>query len=182
MRAAILLIATLCIAAFLTQCTSDSATTIKSPNGKFAVSWNEDRTIRLIRLADHRILFVKETAPRYTLAKWNPQSSRCLLVDAPDNANSTLILFIVSADSITTKEIDYGLISSAIEDAYPRLIRKEPDLTRSGIEDFQWLREDMISLVITYNNFPVSVTIKLDKQLNPEIKIFKAEQGAAANP
>jgi hypothetical protein len=40
----------------------------------------------------------------------------------------------------------------------------------------------MISLVITYNNFPVSVTIKLDKQLNPEIKIFKAEQGAAANP
>jgi len=111
----------------------------------------------LSRRADGKIFFTHHTSPRYIKAVWSNDSSRCVLLDAPDNANSYLWLFRVKGHEVATEKLDYGKISADIEAAVPAARRQEPAVIRSGIEKIEWPSGSRLQLHIIYNNVPVVV-------------------------
>ena len=103
-------------------------------------------TVVLSRRADGKVFFTHQTFPRYIKAVWSSDSRRCLLLDAPDNANSYLWLFRVKGREIATEQVDYKKISAAIEAAVPATRRREPAVTRSGIEKVEWASTSQLRL------------------------------------
>lgn len=150
-----------------------------SPDGKWLVASRGPDTrkpgscnIALSRRADGKVFFTHRTVPRYIKAVWSSDSSRCLLLDAPDNANSYLWLFRVKGRDITTEKLDYGKISDRIEAAVPKARRHEPDLTRSGIEKIDWSSNSELRMHITYNDVPVLVAVSVAKPHSPAIRVL----------
>jgi hypothetical protein len=75
-------------------------------------TWQPDScTISLSRQGDGKVFFTHQTNDRYIQAVWRSDSSRCVLLDAPDNANSHLWLFRIRGRGIATEKRDYEKIS-----------------------------------------------------------------------
>ena len=134
-----------------------------SPDGRWIVSWHckhrwqtDSCSISLSRQPDGKVFFTHQTNDRYIQAVWSSDSSKCILLDAPYNANSYLWLFRLRERDIDTEILDYNKISKDIEAAVPALRRSEPGITRSGIEKIEWRSTSELSLRISYNNVPVS--------------------------
>jgi hypothetical protein len=150
-----------------------------SPDGRWLVrshcgdtSQPDSCSIVLSRRADGKVFFTHHTFPRYIKATWSSDSSRCILLDAPDNANSYLWLFRVQGRDIATEKLDYAKISARIEAAVPAARRQEPSVTRSGIEKIEWPSSSQLRLHITYNNVPVVVAVDLTKPKSPSIRVL----------
>lgn len=139
-----------------------------SPDGRWAITWHcEDRwesdacSIALSRRSDGKVFFRHSTFPRYIKAVWNRNSTKCLLLDAPDNANTLLWLFRVRNRKATTEKLDYEAIGREIERARPETGILEPgSLLRSGVEKITWTSNSELHLKITYNN--ICVTLRID--------------------
>jgi hypothetical protein len=112
------------------------------------------------------------TSDRYIAAVWSPDSSKCVLLNAPNNANSYLRLFRVRDHEITTETLDYDNISNTIEDAVPAARPQKDALARSGIEQIEWLSPSQLRLHITYNNVPVVVALDVEKPHSPAIHVL----------
>jgi hypothetical protein len=150
-----------------------------SPDGKWLVicdckgTWQPDScSIALSRRSDQKVLFTHHTNDRYIKAVWTSDSTRCLLLDAPDNANSYLWLFRVQGRDIATEKLDYAKISDRIEAAVSAARRQEPAITRSGIEEIEWPSSSELRLHILYNNVPVLVALDVTKPLFPTIRVL----------
>jgi hypothetical protein len=97
-----------------------------SPDGKWKVAWHCDDkasfdacTITLSRQTDGRVVFHHSTFPRYIRAVWNRHSTKYLLLDAPDNANTFLWLFRTQNGDAVIEKVDYEAISAEIEGTRP---------------------------------------------------------------
>jgi hypothetical protein len=108
-----------------------------SPDGAWLVAcdckgtWQPGScSIALSRRSDSKVFFTHHTNDRYIKAVWSGDSTHCLLLDAPDNANSYLWLFRVQGRDIATEKLDYENISKAIEAAVPAARPREHALTR----------------------------------------------------
>ena len=150
-----------------------------SPDGRWLVAWQcgdtrepDSCSIAFSRRADERVFFSHHTFPRYIKAVWSSDSSRCLVLDAPDNANSNLWLFRVQGREVATEKLDYEKISTAIEAALPAARRQEPAVTRSGIEKIEWPSSATLRLHITYNNVPVLVHVDVAKTNSPSFRVL----------
>jgi hypothetical protein len=84
-------------------------------------------------MSDGKVFFTHHTSDRYIAAVWSSDSTKCVLLDAPDNASSYLWLFRVRGRDIATEKLDYEDISKTIEAAVPSARPREDALTRSGI-------------------------------------------------
>jgi hypothetical protein len=136
-------------------------------------SWQPDScSIVLSRRADGKVFFTHHTFPRYIKAVWSSDSSRCILLDAPDNANSYLWLFRIKGREVATEKLDYEKITADIEAAVPAARRQESTLSRSGIEKIEWPSSSQLLLHITYNNVPVVVAVDLTKPNSPGIRVL----------
>ena len=161
---------------------SPSNTSHPSPDGKWLIAWHCTGTwrpdscrITLSRTSDRKVFFMHHTRDRYIAAVWNPDSSKCVLVNAPNNANSYLSLFRVEGHEITTETLDYDNISNTIEEAVPAARPQKDALPRSGIEQIEWLSPSELRLHITYNNVPVVVALDVKKPRSPVIHVLSNE-------
>jgi len=150
-----------------------------SPNGRWIVSWHCKRTwqpdscsISLSRQPDGKVFFKHQTNDRYIQAAWSSDSSKCVLLDARDNANSYLWLFRVKGREVATEKLDYEKISADIEAAVPAARREEPAVTRSGIEKIQWSSASRIRLHIVYNNISVVVVADIAEPNSPKFRVL----------
>jgi hypothetical protein len=116
------------------------------------------------------VFFTHHTSDRYIKAVWSSDSTRYVLLDAPDNANSYLWLFHVQGRDIATERLDYDKISNMIEAAVPAPRPRETPgfITRSGIDAITWLSPSELKLAITYNNIPVIVMCDVAKPHSPK--------------
>jgi hypothetical protein len=174
------LILALALASALT-CSGDSSPHRKwmSPDGRWLVTcdckgtWQPDScSIALSRPSNGKVFFTHHTSDRYIKATWSADSNRCVLLDAPDNANSYLWLFRVQGRDIATERLDYEKISERIEASMPALRREEPAVTRSGIEKIEWESSAALRLHITYNNVLVLVVVDITKPNSPSIRVL----------
>jgi hypothetical protein len=154
-----------------------------SPDGRWIVSWHCKRTwqpdscgISLSRQPDGKVFFTHQTNDRYIQAAWSSDSSKCVLLDAPDNANSYLWLFRVRVRHIATEKLDYEKISADIEAAVPAARRQEPAITRSGIEKIEWSSSSELRLLILYNNVPVLVVVDVAQPNSPNIRVLSRNE------
>jgi hypothetical protein len=110
-------------------------------------------------------------------AVWSSDSTRCVLLDAPDNANSYLWLFRLQGRDIATERLDYDKISNMIEAAVPATRPRETPgfITRSGIDAITWLSPSELKLAITYNNIPVIVMCDVAKPHSPKFMCRRRE-------
>lgn len=147
-----------------------------SPDGRWLVAWNCDRpdscTITLSRRADGSLFFTHRTNQRHIAAVWSADSNRCLVLDAPDNANSYLWLFRTHGRDVITEKLDYDKISERIEAAVPAAGLREPAVTRSGIDKIEWLSASEFRLHIIYNNVPVLVLVDVTKLNSPSVRVL----------
>ncbi len=150
-----------------------------SPDRRWTVAWNckgtwqpDSCTIALSRRADGKVFFTHETSDRYIKAVWSSDASRCIVLDAPDNANSYLWLFRVRGREIATEKLDYEKIGSDIEAAVPAARRQEPAMTRSGIEKIEWPSSSELRLHVLYNNVPVLVVVDVAQPNSPNIRVL----------
>jgi hypothetical protein len=150
-----------------------------SPDGRWLMAcdckgtWQSDSCrIALSRLADKKVFFTHQTSDRYIKAVWSSDSSRCILLDAPDNANSYLWLFRVEGREVATEKLDYETITHDIEAAVPATHREEPNLTRSGIETLEWISSSELRLHITYNNTSVVVVADVAEPSSPKFHVL----------
>ena len=150
-----------------------------SPDRHWIVSWHCKRTwqpdscsISLSRQLDGKVFFTHQTNDRYIQAAWTSDSSECVLLDAPDNANSYLWLFRVNGREVTTETLDYEKISANIEAAVPAARRQEPAVTRSSIEKIEWPSSAALRLHITYNNLSVLVDVDVAKPNSPRFRVL----------
>ena len=148
-----------------------------SPDGRWLVTWqcgdtpeSDSCSIALSHRPDEKVFFTHHTSPRYIKAVWSSDSSRCVLLDAPDNANSHLWLFRVKGREVSTEKLDYEKISADIEAAVPAARRHEPAVTRSGIEKIECSSSSQLRLHITYNNVPVLVVVDVTKPNSPSFR------------
>jgi hypothetical protein len=132
--------------------------------------------VALSRRSDQKVLFTHHTSDRYIKAVWTSDSTRCVLLDAPDNANSHLWLFRVQGRDIATEKLDYEKISDRIEAAVPAARRQEPAVMRSGIEKIEWASSAALRLHITYNNVPVLVAVDITKPNSPSIRVLSSNK------
>ena len=93
-----------------------------SPDGKWLFAWRcgdpparHACNIALSVRAEGKVFFTHDTSPRHIKAVWSSDSSRCVLLDAPDDANSYLWLFRVNGREVVTEILDYEKISADIE-------------------------------------------------------------------
>ena len=107
---------------------------------------------------------------------WSSDSSKCVLLDAPDNANSYLWLFRLQGRDIATEKLDYANISNEIESAVPGTRRHEPAVTRSGIEKIEWRSPSELRLHIIYNNVPVVAVIDIAKPQSPKVRVLSSNE------
>ena len=154
----------------------------RSPDGRWLVASRCEDTaeadscnVMVSRRADGKVFFTHHTFPRYIKAVWSSDSSRCVLLDAPDNANSYLWLFRVKGREVATEKLDYEKISADIEAAVPAARRHEPTVTRSGIEKIEWPSSSQLRLHVTYNNVPVVVALDVAKPHSPTISVLPNE-------
>jgi hypothetical protein len=150
-----------------------------SPDGEWVVTCacegtrrDDSCSIALSRRDDTKALFAHHTNGRYTKAAWTSDSTRCALLDAPDNANSYLWLFRVQGRDIAIEKLDYAKISDRIEAAVPAARRQEPAVTRSGVEKMEWPSVSELRLHILYNNVPVLVAVDITKPHLPVIRVL----------
>src|SRR5205823_7376277 len=131
-------------------------------------------SIALSHRSDHQVFFTHHTSDRYIKAVWSSDSTRCVFLDAPDNANSYLWLFRVRGRDIATEKLDYEKISAAIEAAAPAARRYDPagPGPRSGIDKLEWPSSSELRLHITYNNVPVVVALAVAKPHSPTIPVL----------
>ncbi len=151
-----------------------------SPDGKWLLvcdckgTWQSDScSIALSRRSDHKVFFTHHTSDRYIKAVWSSASTRCVFLDAPDNANSYLWLFRVKSRDIATEKLDYEKISAAIEAAAPAVRRYDPagPGPRSGIDKLEWPSSSQLRLHIIYNNVPVTAALDIAKPQSPKIHV-----------
>jgi hypothetical protein len=150
-----------------------------SPDGRWIVTWHCKRSwqpdscsISLSRQPDGKMFFTHQTNDRYIQAVWSNDSSKCVLLDAPDNANSYLWLFRVRGRDIATEKLDYAKICDEIESAIPATRRHEPDAARSGIEKIEWRSASELHLRILYNSVSVFVAADVAKPRFPKIRVL----------
>jgi hypothetical protein len=149
-----------------------------SPDGRWLVACAcngtgpDSCTIVLSRRSDQKVFFTHHTNDRYIKAVWSSDSTRCVLLDAPDNANSFLWVFHVRRRDISTEKLDYDKISDRIEAAVAAARRREPSITRSGIEKIEWPSSAELRLHIIYNNVPVLVVFTVTKPHSPAIRVL----------
>jgi hypothetical protein len=182
MRTALLVVFACSIAKlFAAEFASD--TSRPSPDAAWLVSWHCARTwqpkscsVALSRATDGKVFFTHRTSDRYIAAMWSADSTRCLLLDAPDNANSYLWLFRVRGREVATEKLDYEKISERVEAAVPATRRKDPGVTRSGIEKIEWASSAAVRLHITYNNLPVLVVVDVTKPNAPSIRVLSSNK------
>jgi hypothetical protein len=142
-------------------------------------TWQPDScSIALSRRSDAKVFFTHHTTDRYIKAVWSSDSTRCVLLDVPDNANSYLWLFRVQGRDIATEKLGYDKISKMIETALPATRPRETPgfITRSGIDAITWLSPRELKLAITYNNVPVIVTCDVAKRHSPKF-IVSSQRG-----
>jgi hypothetical protein len=132
-------------------------------------------SVALSRCSDAKVFFTHRTSGRYIKAAWSSNSTRCVLLDAPDNANNYLWLFRVQGRDIATETLDYGNISERIEAAVPTARRQEPAVTRSGVEKIEWPSSGELRLYMRYNNIPVLVAVDITKPRSPAIRVLPNE-------
>jgi hypothetical protein len=132
------------------------ATKSVSPNGKYEVIVC-DGTIRVMVLIDtekEKVLFHHTTHERYTLIAWNDLSSKCAIMDAPDNAN----VFLEIVDKAAAwKSVHYDLSTIAgdfFSKTYPTDIE---NVFRSSIESVRWTNSSKLECVLWYHHFPTTV-------------------------
>jgi len=105
---------------------------------------------------------------------WSSDSTRCVFLDAPDNANSYLWLFRVRGRDIGIEKLDYEKIGAAIEAAVPAARHYDPagPGPRSGIEKMQWLSPSDLRLHIIYNNVPIRIAVGVTRAHLPKIRVL----------
>jgi hypothetical protein len=150
-----------------------------SPDGKWLITcdcqgpWQANScSIALSHRSDPKVLFTHHTNGRYTNAAWSGDSTRCVLLDAPDNANSHLWPFRVQGRDIVTEKLEYAKISDRIEAAVPAARRQESAVTRSGVETMEWPSVSELRLHILYNNVPVLVALDVTMPHSPAIRVL----------
>jgi hypothetical protein len=137
-----------------------------SPDGRWKVTWHCQEAptpkcgVTLSRVSDGHVFFQHSTFLRYIEAASNSNSTKCIFLDAPDNANTLLWLFRIRNQQATAEKLDYEAISMEIERTKPHTRRSKPSITRSGIEKISWESESELRLYITYNSIPV--VLRLD--------------------
>jgi hypothetical protein len=148
-----------------------------SPDGHWMVSWHCKRTWQpdsctgtLLRQADGRAFFTRQTNDRYITAAWNSRSTKCLVLDAPDNASSYFWLVRVRSGRAAVERLDYETITREIEHEIPRARTPRNALSRSGIEKITWISDSRLRLYIIYNTVPVVALLDL-AQRTPAIHI-----------
>lgn len=114
-----------------------------APNNTLEVVWhdvaaerNSDKVVRVINMldtADLRVIFSHATVPRYTGAVWSEDSVRCAVFDAPNNANTSLWIFVRKNSVWKKEDVD---IFPIIEEHIPS--SEIPDNPRGGIADIKW--------------------------------------------
>ena len=179
MRVALLLLS---VCSITLAAESPSNTSHPSPDGKWLIAWHcagtwrpDSCRITLSRTSDHKVFFMHYTRDRYIAAVWSPDSSKCVLLNAPNNANSYLSLFRVRGHEITTETLDYANISNTIEEAVPAARPRKDALTRSGIEKIEWTSSSELRLHIIYNNVPVTTLLDIAKPGPPKIRVTSNE-------
>jgi hypothetical protein len=150
-----------------------------SPDRRWVVAWNckgtwqpDSCSIALSRASDGKVFFTHQTGDRLIQAVWSSDSSRCVLLDAPDNANSYLWIFRIQGREVAREKLDYDKISADIEAAVPRAHREEPQVTRSGIEKIEWPSPSHLRLHILYNSVPVIVGIDVAVPNSPKVRVL----------
>lgn len=74
---------------------------------------------------------------------------------------------------MATEKLDYDKVSERIEVAVPAARRREPAITRSGIEKIDWPSSTELRLHIIYNNVPVLVALSVTKPHSPTIRVLQ---------
>ena len=117
-----------------------------------------------------KFFFRHSTFPRYIQAVWNHDSTKCLLLDAPDNASTFVWGFRIQNGGGGYKKLDYEAISTEIERVRPEARHSDPhSLTRSGVEKITWGSDSEVRLHITYTNISIVVCIDTSKPNQPRI-------------
>ncbi len=149
----------------------------RSPDGRWEVAWQCQETptpkcrVVFSRVSDARVFFQRSTFPRYIQAVWNRTSTKCLLLDAPDNANTFLWLLRVRPPAATVEKIGDEVIWTEIERARPETRRNEPQVTRLGVQKITWVSHSEVRLHIIYNGVSVVVRIDASKPNRPQIEV-----------
>ncbi len=128
--------------------------------------------IALSRESGGQVLFRHSRFPRYIKAVWNRNSTKCLLLDASDNANTFFWLFRIRNQQKTVEKLDYEAISAEIERAKPETRRREPHMTRSDVEKMTWDSASDLRLHITYNNISVVARVETSTLNQPRITVL----------
>ena len=149
----------------------------RSPDGRWEVAWRCQETptpkcrVVFSRVSDGRVFFQRSTFPRYIQAVWNRTSTKCLLLDAPENANTFLWLLRIRHPAAAVEKIDDELIWTDIERARPEARRNESQVTRLGVEKITWVSDSEVRLHIIYNGVSVVVCIDASKPNRPRIEV-----------
>ncbi|PYI83543.1 MAG: hypothetical protein DMF09_11355 [Verrucomicrobia bacterium] len=77
-----------------------------------------------------KFFFRHSTFPRYIQAVWNHDSTKCLLLDAPDNASTFVWGFRIQNGGGGYKKLDYEAISTEIERVRPEARHSDPHTVR----------------------------------------------------
>jgi hypothetical protein len=175
---ALLLFATIFALTPTSRADSPSHVSRPSPDGQWLVAWtcNGNRqadscSITVSHHADLRVLFSHQTSDRDIQAAWSSDSSKCLLLEAPDNANTCLWLLRVRGRNLITEEIKSEKISASIESTLAAAHRSESAAIRSGIQKIEWLSTTELRLHVIYNAIPVIVLLDVAKPQSPEIRV-----------
>jgi len=164
-----------------------SAEDVISPDSKVTVRWvdngEELRTISIIDSGNP--VWKTTTTPRWTGASWSIDSRACLLWNAPDNANTDLLMVTRRGSRMGVTPLHFSEVCGCIEQAFPELRRDESEgLSRGGIESVEWLSANRLRFHVSYNNTAVVVTAKFENGRLGNLMAARSEQshGADAGP
>ncbi len=121
----------------------------RSPNGQYSAGWRDYDEMRVIYLKSRHVeIFNAKTTARYTLIAWNKDSTAVVLVDAPDNANTSFQVAVVSR-KLLKHLYSLNIYSSlGIEDK----IGDPQNLFRGGVLHINWINEHRIACKIVADN------------------------------
>jgi hypothetical protein len=152
--------------------------TRRSPDGRWEVRWQCQETptakcnLHFSRVSDGSVVFQHSTFPRFIRALWNRTSTKCLLLDAPDNASTFLWLFRIQKREVAVEKLDYEAIGTEIERTRPEARQRDPhSATRSGIEKIRWDSDSQLRLDVIYNNVHVIVRVDTSNPNRPRITV-----------
>lgn len=158
---------------------------VSSPDKKVVVAWVDSslgqklphiRSIVIARFGNFGdVFFSKVTTPRSSRASWSPDSSKCLLYDAPDNGNVSF--WILASEK--SKEEPWAVKEihpmEGLYKSYAKRREKQWDNTlwRPYCSEMKWIDGDTIILAAADNDGEYRLTVKLSDPNHPQITKIK---------